>query len=98
MPVISANTQARHEGDFRLEWALAAERGKLVAETIPFILPVVRPCERKRCARAGVVLARAVESIGRWRDAAGVGGAHGAIDSGFPETRTRPAVKTSLIF
>lgn len=41
VPVISANTQARHEGYFRLEWSLAAERSKLIAETIPFILPVV---------------------------------------------------------
>ena len=41
VPVISANTQARHEGYFRLEWALAAERSKLIAETVPFILPVV---------------------------------------------------------
>ncbi len=40
LPVISANTQARHEGYFRLEWSLAAERAKLIAETIPFILPV----------------------------------------------------------
>ncbi len=41
VPVISANTQARHEGYFRLEWALGAERSKLIAETIPFILPVL---------------------------------------------------------
>jgi hypothetical protein len=41
VPVISAQTQARHEGYFRLEWNLAAERSKLIAETIPFILPVV---------------------------------------------------------
>ncbi|MBI4626134.1 MAG: toll/interleukin-1 receptor domain-containing protein [Verrucomicrobia bacterium] len=41
VPVISAQTQARHEGYFRLEWSLAAERSKLIAETIPFILPVV---------------------------------------------------------
>ena len=40
LPVISANTQARHEGYFRLEWTLAVERAKLIAETIPFILPV----------------------------------------------------------
>jgi hypothetical protein len=40
VPIISANTQARHEGYFRLEWTLAAERSKLIAETIPFILPV----------------------------------------------------------
>ncbi len=41
LPVISANTQARHEGYFRLEWSLAAERAKLIADTIPFILPIV---------------------------------------------------------
>jgi hypothetical protein len=40
LPVISASTQARHEGYFRLEWALAVERAKLIAETIPFILPI----------------------------------------------------------
>jgi len=40
VPVISANTQARHEGYFRLEWNLAVERAKLIAETVPFILPV----------------------------------------------------------
>ncbi|MEO5961642.1 MAG: toll/interleukin-1 receptor domain-containing protein [Opitutaceae bacterium] len=40
VPVISANTQARHEGYFRLEWNLAIERAKLIAETIPFILPI----------------------------------------------------------
>lgn len=41
LPVISAQTQARHEGYFRLEWKLAVERAKLIAETVPFILPVV---------------------------------------------------------
>jgi hypothetical protein len=40
VPVISATTQSRHEGYFRLEWNLAVERAKLIAETIPFILPV----------------------------------------------------------
>lgn len=40
IPVISAHTQARHEGYFRLEWGLAAERAKLIADTIPFILPI----------------------------------------------------------
>ncbi|MBI5771027.1 MAG: toll/interleukin-1 receptor domain-containing protein [Verrucomicrobia bacterium] len=40
LPVISGNTEARHEGYFRLEWALAVERAKLIAETIPFILPI----------------------------------------------------------
>ena len=40
LPIISARTQARHEGYFRLEWDLAAERSRLIADTIPFILPV----------------------------------------------------------
>lgn len=40
VPVISANTQARHEGYFRLEWNLAVERAKLIADTVPFILPI----------------------------------------------------------
>ena len=41
LPVISASTQARHEGYFRLEWSLAAERSQLIADSIPFILPVL---------------------------------------------------------
>ena len=40
VPVISAATQARHEGYFRLEWNLAVERAKTIAETVPFIVPV----------------------------------------------------------
>ncbi len=40
VPLISASTQARHEGYFRLEWDLAVERSRLIAESIPFILPV----------------------------------------------------------
>ncbi len=41
IPLISANTQARHEGYFRLEWELAAERAMSIASGVPFILPVV---------------------------------------------------------
>jgi TolB-like protein len=41
VPVISASTQARHEGYFRLEWELAAERAMTFASTVPFLLPVV---------------------------------------------------------
>ncbi|MDP2138046.1 MAG: TIR domain-containing protein, partial [Candidatus Didemnitutus sp.] len=41
LPVISANTQSRGEGYFRLEWKLAVERTHLMAEGIPFIAPVV---------------------------------------------------------
>ena len=41
IPVISAHTQARHEGYFRIEWDLAAERAQAIAQGVPFILPVV---------------------------------------------------------
>ena len=41
IPVISAHTQARHEGYFRIEWDLAAERSHGIAQGVPFILPVV---------------------------------------------------------
>jgi hypothetical protein len=39
--VISANTQARTEGYFRLEWRLADQRTHLMAKGRPFLLPVV---------------------------------------------------------
>ena len=41
IPLISANTQARHEGYFRLEWELAAERAMSIASGVAFILPVI---------------------------------------------------------
>jgi TolB-like protein len=41
VPVISARTQDRGEGYFRLEWKLAAERTHLMAEGVPFLAPVV---------------------------------------------------------
>ena len=41
VPLISANTQARHEGYFRIEWDLAAERARGIASGVPFILPVL---------------------------------------------------------
>ncbi len=41
VPVISANTQARAEGYFRLEWKLAVDRSHLMADDQPFLLPVV---------------------------------------------------------
>jgi len=40
VPVISANTQARGEGYFRLEWHLAEQRSHLIARGRPFLLPV----------------------------------------------------------
>jgi TolB-like protein/Flp pilus assembly protein TadD len=40
VPIISASTQARHEGYFRLEWHLAEQRSHLIARGRPFIVPV----------------------------------------------------------
>jgi WD40 repeat protein len=41
LPVISATTQARREGYFRLEWKLAAQRTHMMADGTPFVLPIV---------------------------------------------------------
>jgi Flp pilus assembly protein TadD len=41
VPIVSANTQARREGYFRVEWKLAAQRTHAMAEGTPFLLPVV---------------------------------------------------------
>ncbi len=41
MPLISANTHARLEGYFRLEWKLAARRTHTMADEKTFLLPVV---------------------------------------------------------
>src|SRR5882762_5767331 len=40
IPVISANTAARHEGYFRLEWDLADQRTHMIARNRGFIVPV----------------------------------------------------------
>ena len=40
VPVISANTDARPEGYFRLEWKLAVDRSHLMADDLAFIFPV----------------------------------------------------------
>ena len=45
--VISANTQAREEGYFRIEWDLAAERARGIASGVAFILPVVIDATRE---------------------------------------------------
>src|SRR5476651_648453 len=41
VPVISANTNARAEGYFRLEWKLAVDRSHLMSDDHPFLFPVV---------------------------------------------------------
>ena len=41
VPMISAATNARSEGYFRLEWKLAVDRSHLMADDQPFFLPVI---------------------------------------------------------
>src|SRR5580658_836875 len=41
MPLVSAQTEARHEGYFRREWRIAVERTLDMADDHPFLLPVV---------------------------------------------------------
>ncbi|HUG10273.1 MAG TPA: TIR domain-containing protein [Opitutaceae bacterium] len=41
VPIVSANTQSRAEGYFRLEWRLAVERSHLMADDAPFLFPIV---------------------------------------------------------
>ena len=40
VPIISAHTQARSEGYFRLEWDLAEQRSHMIARSRAFIIPV----------------------------------------------------------
>ena len=40
IPVVSANTQARSEGYFRLGWKLAVERTHLMSDRVAFLVPV----------------------------------------------------------
>jgi TolB-like protein/Flp pilus assembly protein TadD len=40
IPIVSANTAARHEGYFRLEWDLADQRTHMIARNRAFIVPV----------------------------------------------------------
>jgi hypothetical protein len=40
IPLISANTAARAEGYFRLEWSLAEQRSHMIARNKAFIVPV----------------------------------------------------------
>ena len=51
MPVISANTQARLEGYFRLEWKLAEDRSHLMAKGKTFIVPVAVDVTAERGAQ-----------------------------------------------
>jgi TolB-like protein len=48
--IISASTQARREGYFRLEWRLAAQRTHMMSEHAAFVLPVVIDATRDAAA------------------------------------------------
>jgi hypothetical protein len=54
VPVISANTQARLEGYFRLEWKIAAQRTHTMADERVFLLPVVIDSTRDAEAKVPV--------------------------------------------
>ena len=41
VPIVSANTESRVEGYFRLEWRLAVERSHLMSDDHTFVMPVV---------------------------------------------------------
>src|ERR1700676_3664971 len=41
LPIISASTESRSEGYFRLEWKLAVDRSHLMSEDQAFLLPIV---------------------------------------------------------
>lgn len=51
VPIISANTEARSEGYFRLEWKLAVDRSHLMADDQTFLVPVVIDGTREATAR-----------------------------------------------
>jgi hypothetical protein len=51
VPVISAHTQERPEGYFRLEWHLAEQRTFLMAHDQPFLVPVVIDATADAAAR-----------------------------------------------
>jgi tetratricopeptide (TPR) repeat protein len=47
LPVVSASTEARREGYFRLEWRLAAQRTEMMSKRTPFLLPVTIDATRE---------------------------------------------------
>lgn len=50
VPIVSANTAARHEGYFRLEWDLADQRSHMIARNRAFIVPVCVDATSETCA------------------------------------------------
>ena len=60
-PVVSAATQARREGYFRIEWKLAAQRTHAIADGTPFLLPVVMDATTARATLARMEKERAAK-------------------------------------
>jgi TolB-like protein/Tfp pilus assembly protein PilF len=101
MPVISANTRARPEGYFRLEWKLAVDRSHLMAAEKAFLLPVVIDAIRETDAlvpdrfrevqwtylQSGAVPTDFVERVARLL----APGEHLATVAGLPRPGTIPA-------
>ncbi|MGA7540727.1 MAG: TIR domain-containing protein [Steroidobacteraceae bacterium] len=50
IPIVSANTAARQEGYFRLEWDLADQRRHMIAPNHAFIVPVCVDATPENCA------------------------------------------------
>ena len=103
MPVISAHTEARHEGYFRREWRLAVERTLDMADDHVFLLPVVidgtaRPARafRRSSARCSGCGFPTVDRLPRWRRCAGAWcratSRHGQPSSAAPAARGAGAI------
>jgi hypothetical protein len=52
VPLVSANSEARHQGYFRLAWDLADQRSHMIARGRPFLVPV--GLDETRAEDAGV--------------------------------------------
>jgi TIR domain len=80
IPVISANTAARAEAYFRLQWSLAEQRSHMIARNKAFIVPVCldrMPESGADLPSAGAFPARAVDAPAGRRHSAGV---HGLLE------------------
>jgi TolB-like protein/Tfp pilus assembly protein PilF len=51
VPIVSANTESRAEGYFRLEWKLAVDRSHLMADDRPFLVPLAIDATPEATAR-----------------------------------------------
>jgi len=89
VPIISAITQVREEGTFRLEWKLAVDRSHLMSDDRTFLLPVVidpmidgtaRVPEKFREVQwTHLTLGRGTGCLCRTRAATAVGGRSAAV-------------------